>query len=298
MSRTGSLLLGATAALLAGLAPARGELPTLIPRSVLFGNPTKASPRISPDGKRLSYLAPDKNDVLQVWVQTVGKNDAKQVTADKKRGIRIHQWAYQPHTLVYLQDNDGDENYHIYAVNVADGKEARDLTPYKPVKDGEKPERKFRAQLLGTHRDYPEQLLVGLNKEDPRVFDVYRVNLKTGDVKLDTKNPGNVVGWSTDTKFQVRIATIMTADGGMELRHRDDAKSEWKKLLKWGPEDTDGGVVSFSKDNKHLWLLTSEGRDTLSLVKRDLETGKEKLIAASPKADAAGVILNPKTYEV
>src|SRR5262245_23720916 len=120
MSRT-AVLLGATVALLACLAPARGELPTLIPRSVLFGNPTKAAPRISPDGKRLAYLAPDKNNVLQVWVQTIGEKKATQVTNDKKRGIRIHQWTYQPDTLIYLQDNDGDENFHIYAVNVADG---------------------------------------------------------------------------------------------------------------------------------------------------------------------------------
>jgi dipeptidyl aminopeptidase/acylaminoacyl peptidase len=298
MLRAPTVLLGATFALLAGLSPARGELPPLIPRAVLFGNPTKASPRLSPDGKRLAYLAPDKKNVMQVWVQTIGKDDAKQVTEDKKSGISIHQWTYQPDTLVYLQDNDGDENYHIYAVNVADDKGARDLTPYKKTKAGEKPEPKFRARLLGAHRDHPDELLVGLNKNNPQVFDVYRVNLKTGAVKLDTKNPGNVVGWSTDTNFQVRIAVIMTADGGIELRHRGDAKAEWKKLLKWGPEDTEGGVVSFTKDNKALWMLTSEGRNTVSLVKRDLKSGKETLIASSPKADAGGVILSPETYEV
>src|SRR5262245_27080595 len=114
MSRTGTVLLGTALAVLMGLAPARGEPPPLIPRGVLFGNPTKAAPRISPDGKRLAYLAPDKNNVMQVWVQTVGEDDAKPVTNDKKRGIRIHQWTYQPDTLLYLQDNDGDENFHIY----------------------------------------------------------------------------------------------------------------------------------------------------------------------------------------
>lgn len=82
-------------------------LPPLIPRTVLFGNPVKASPQISPDGKKLSFLAPDKNNVLQVWVQTIGQDDAKPVTADKKRGIRTHMWTYAPDTLLYLQDNDG-----------------------------------------------------------------------------------------------------------------------------------------------------------------------------------------------
>src|SRR5438132_7208476 len=90
--------------------PVRADLPPLIPRKVLFGNPAKASPQLSPDGLRLAFLSPDKNDVLQVWVQTVGKDDAKPVTADKKRGIRIHMWSYAADVLLYMQDHDGDEN--------------------------------------------------------------------------------------------------------------------------------------------------------------------------------------------
>src|SRR5262245_35684456 len=92
---------------------ARGELPPLIPRKTLFGNPVKTSPHISPDGKHLSFLAPDAKDVLQVWVQTVGQDDARVVTKDPKRGIRIHMWTYAPDTLLYLTDKNGDENFHI-----------------------------------------------------------------------------------------------------------------------------------------------------------------------------------------
>ena len=89
--------------------PARADLPTLIPRNVLFGNPVKTSPEISPDGKYLSFIAPDEKNVLQVWVQTLGKDDARKVTADKKRGIRAHMWTHAPGILIYAQDNDGDE---------------------------------------------------------------------------------------------------------------------------------------------------------------------------------------------
>ncbi|MFO0878617.1 MAG: S9 family peptidase [Gemmataceae bacterium] len=267
--------------------PVLAELPPLIPREVLFGNPVKTAPRISPDGKRLSFLAPDKNNVLQVWVQTLGKEDARQVTNDKRRGIRIHQWTYHPDTLIYLQDNEGDENFHVYAVDVAQGL-VRELTPFKGV----------RAQVLGLHRDFPDEMLVGLNRRNPRVFDVYRINFKSGEAKLDTENPGDVVGWTTDTKFRVRIAQAPTPDGGTELRHRANEKAEWKAFLKWSADDADGGVVSFTKDDSHIWLLTSENRDTMSLVKRDLTTGKEELVASDPRADAGGVILNPETYEV
>jgi hypothetical protein len=281
------MLLAALAALFAGAAPARAELPPLIPRSVLFGNPVKASPRVSPDGKRLSYLAPDKNDVLQVWVQTIGKDDAKQVTNDKKRGIRVHSWTYAPDTLLYLQDKDGDENFHVFSVNLKDDK-VTDLTPFDEV----------RAMLQGTNRDHPDELLLSMNKRNKRVFDVYRYNFKTGEMKLDTENPGNVISWNTDNDFKVRVATLPTADGGRELKVRADEKGEWKRLLKWGPEDESGGVVGFTKDNKSVYLLTSEGRDTLSLVKRALDGGKETLVAENPKADVAGIIANPDTHEI
>src|SRR4051794_6671863 len=161
--------LAALLALLGSTAAARAELPTLIPRKVIFGNPVKVAPRISPDGKRLSYIAPDKNDVLQVWVQTLGKDDAKIVTNDRKRGIRQHYWTYAPDTLLYLQDKDGDENFHVYSVNVKDEK-VTDLTPHEGV----------RAMLNGTNRDHPDELLVSMNKRDKAVFDVYRVSLKSG----------------------------------------------------------------------------------------------------------------------
>jgi dipeptidyl aminopeptidase/acylaminoacyl peptidase len=275
------------AALVATADAARAELPTVIPRQTLFGNPVKTSPRISPDGKRLSYLAPDKKDVLQVWVQTIGKDDARQVTSDKKRGIRIHSWTYEPDTLIYVQDRDGDENFHVYSVNVKD----ETVTDLTKDHDG-------RAMLAGTHKKHPDELLVAMNKRSKEVFDVYRINLKSGKVELDTKNPGNVIGWGTDNDFEVRIAITLTGEGGREIRHRKDKKSEWETLVEWGPEDAEGSVVGFTKDNKSVYLLTSENRNTLALVKRDLASGKETLIAEDPKADVAGVISNPDTYEI
>src|SRR5438477_132379 len=122
-----TLFLAAAACALAP--PVRAELPPLIPRKELFGNPVKAAPQISPDGKRLAYLAPDKKNVLQVWVRTVGKDDDRVVTADKKRGIHQFLWTFAPDMLLYAQDKDGDENYHVYTVDLK-GDTVRDLTPF------------------------------------------------------------------------------------------------------------------------------------------------------------------------
>ena len=109
--------------------------PALIPRDVLFGNPERTSPRLSPDGLKLAWLAPDKKDVLQVWVKTVGKDDDTVVTADKRRGIRTFYWAEDSNTVLYQQDSDGDENFHVYAVDLT-AKSVRDLTPFQGVRAG------------------------------------------------------------------------------------------------------------------------------------------------------------------
>src|SRR5262249_19811372 len=143
----------------------------LIPRKTLLGNPTKAAPQLSPDGKTLAYVAPNDKDVLQVWVKPVDGGEAKMVTADKKRGIRIFNWTYAPDTLIYQQDADGDENYHVYSVNLKTNV-VRDLTPFQGV----------RAQIVGLERHSQTEMLVGLNLTNPRVFDVYRIDLNSGAV--------------------------------------------------------------------------------------------------------------------
>src|SRR5436190_1552341 len=103
-------------------------LPPVIPREVLFGNPEKASAQLSPDGKRLAYLAPD-DGVLNVWLRTVGQQDDRAVTRDRKRGIRVYFWPFDGRHLLYLQDFDGDENWHVWSVDL-EANIIRDLTPF------------------------------------------------------------------------------------------------------------------------------------------------------------------------
>jgi dipeptidyl aminopeptidase/acylaminoacyl peptidase len=163
-------------------ASAFAELPPLIPRDVLFGNPEKAAPQISPDGKHLAYLAPDAKNVLQVWIRTVGKNDDRAVTEDPKRGIRQYYWAYDNKHLLYLQDADGNEDYHLYATDIVANK-TRELTPHKGV----------RVQGVELSEDHPNTILAGMNKRNKAVFDMHRIDLTKGEEKLDTENPGNIV---------------------------------------------------------------------------------------------------------
>src|SRR5207237_9859539 len=122
-----------------------------------------------------------------------------------------------------------------------------DLTPHDGV----------RAQVVGLDRHFPNELLAGLNLEDRRVFDVYRIDLASGEKKLDTKNPGDVLGWQTDPQFRVRAAQASTPDGGVEVRYREDDKSPWKVAVRWSPGDNGGRLLEFTADCKTLCTESS-----------------------------------------
>ena len=277
----------ALAAALLIAVPLLAEVP-LIPRELLFGNPVKAGPQISPDGTRLSYRAPSAAGVMNVWVRTIGKQDDVQVTNDTHRGIRLNFWAEDGRHLFYLQDVGGDENFHVYSVDL-ETKVVRDLTPFQGI----------RAEGVMLDKKHPNEMLVGLNLRDRRVFDMHRVDLTTGAISLDTENPGDVVGWITDPDFRIRGAQAQNPrDASTILRVRDAVGAPWRDLLTW-PFGENGGAVDFSADGKALYVETSIGADTTRLVKVDVASGKElETIASNPKVDVGGAIVHPDTKVV
>jgi dipeptidyl aminopeptidase/acylaminoacyl peptidase len=175
----------------------------LIPRKYLFGNPEKTSAKISPDGKKLAYLAPDARNVLNVWVRDLEqKGEDRQVTQDRKRGIRQFLWALDQKHIFYLQDDGGDENWHLYQTNI-ETQMTKDLTPYEGVK----------VDIVDANPRFPHELLIQMNKRDAAIFDVYRLNLQTGQLQIDTVNPGGIFHWVADHDLQIRAAQSYKADG-------------------------------------------------------------------------------------
>ncbi|MEH2278048.1 MAG: S9 family peptidase [Nostoc sp.] len=259
------------------------SLVPLIPREILFGNPEKTSPQLSPDGKYLAYIAPDEKNVLQVWLRTVGQQDDQILTADKKRGIRIFFWTYNADQLIYMQDSDGDENFHLHLVNIH-SKIVRDLTPFQGVK----------AELVELEPKFPEQMLVALNLNNPQKFDVYRINLKNGAVEFDTDNPGNIISWTSDADFQVRAATASTPDGGYDLLLQKTPDKQWEILRHWGPEE-EGNSISFSADGKTLYIQGNHDANAKRLLSVDLDTRQETVIAEDQQYDVVGIIIQPLT---
>jgi dipeptidyl aminopeptidase/acylaminoacyl peptidase len=261
----------------------RAELPPQIPREVIFGNPQKQLPSVSPDGRHLAYLAPEKG-VLNVWVRTIGKQDDRPATRETHRPIFLYRWAEDGEHLLYLQDSDGDENWHVYSVDLKDDI-TRDLTPFRGVK----------AQNLLTSPKRRDEILVGLNLRTPRVADMYRINLATGAVVLDTENPGDVLSWTTDADFVIRAATAFNLESAATtLRVRDGQNQPWRDLVVWPFEQMgmygqiNGGTVvaDFAQDGKSLYVVSALNSNTERLVRIDAQTGKEvEVLAEHPQSD-------------
>ncbi len=250
------------AALLAGSLSAQAV--EQLPLRDFFRNPEKTVFRISPDGKTISFVQPYENR-LNIFIQPV-KGEAKRITAVKDRDIRQYFWKGNDR-LVYLKDNGGDENFHLFSVD-RDGKTTRDLTPFPKV----------RARIIDSLEDSDTDLLVGLNKRKPEIFDAYRLNTKTGALKLVAENPGNITHWLADHNGKLRAA-ISTDGVNSSVMTRADEKASWKTIATTSFKDTLEPVL-FTFDNKALYAWSNVGRDKQALVVIDPETGKEKDIVS------------------
>ena len=258
----------------------------LIPLEVLLGNPERAQAQISPDGTRLSYLAP-LNGVLNVFVGDAGAGNEQPVTRDADRGIQGYLWAQDNRHLMYVRDKDGSENFRLYDVDLESGAE-RDLTPLDGVQ----------CRLIAHRKRFPNDVLVGLNKDNPQLHDVYHLDLTTGALEKIVENPG-FLGWVVDDDLKVRGAVTPTPDGGMVIMVRDDEKSDWRSLLEVPPEDAETtGPLGFTKDGASMYLQTSVGSNTGRVVKMEIATGAVEVIAEDPTYDITGVIINPDSRDV
>jgi dipeptidyl aminopeptidase/acylaminoacyl peptidase len=269
--------------------PSSGPAPRartpLIPRQVLFGNPDRASVRLSPDGAHLSWVA-EHEGAMNVWVaprEDLGK--ARAITSVPGRGVRTYSWAFDDATILYGRDKDGDENFHIHAVDVTTG-ESRDLTPIDGVA----------ARIAGASERFPHEILVALNDRVPMLHDLYRVDLRTGERTLLEQNGGSL-GYLVDDDFVVRFDVRMNPDGGMTYRKK--TPDGWEPYLEIPMEDAlTSRPLGFDRTGTKAYLLDSTDRDTAALVLMDLETRAKEVIGADPRADVSDAMIHPTEKRV
>lgn len=258
------------------------DRPDLIDREVIFGNADRKSVRISPNGEKLAYLAP-KDGVMNVWVAPIDDLEAATaVTNNKDRGIPFYQWAYTNDHILFGKDKDGNENWHIYRVDLESGNQ-KDLTPYKGVK----------ASIQELSPSQPTTLLASINERNKKYHDLYRIDLESGESEMIQKNTGKFAGWVTDDNFAVRLAVKQGAEGGTNYL-KPDGKGGWRPLIELSRKDAlTTSVVGFDKAGQTLYLTDSRGRDKAALAALDLQSGDKEILAETDRADIKEVVRHP-----
>ena len=256
----------------------------LIPRDMLFGNPEKAAPFISPDGTRIAYLAPHEG-TLSVWVRTIGREDDRVVASDPARPIRTAFWTPDGTRVLYVQDAAGNENFHLFAADPGGAAAPVDLTPYEGCL----------VLVQSVNLDRPEVILILMNRRDPQFFDVYRLDPRTGETTLDTENPGGVSSFADDAQMVVRVGVIQHADAACEIVVRDAADAPWRTLARFEAEDGTPQLVGFTPDGTALLAITSADANAARLVSFDLASCERTVVAGDPEYDVSHVVVSPRT---
>lgn len=259
----------------------------LIERAKLFGNPSRAGGQLSPDGRYIAFIAP-RDGVLNVWVAPAGDlAAAKPMTAEKVRPIRSASWSPDSRQVMFVQDKGGDENFLLYGVDVATGKETN-FTPFA----------KTRAMLMGTSTTIKDRILVGLNNRDARWHDVYSLDLKTGKLTEVMRGDG-YQGFVADDSLALRLALKPNQAGGSDFHRITSGKVEERPFASTTLEDSlTTQPLGFTVDGRTLYWTDSRGRDTAALMAQTIATGEARVVAQDAKADIGGVLVDPKTGEV
>jgi len=275
--------------------PPSGPAP-LLDREVFFGNPRIANGQLSPNGRWLSFVQP-LDHVLNVWVKRIEEpfEAARPMTDDRDRPVIQSFWSRDAHRILFVQDHGGDENFHVYAVDPAaqpapDSRvpPALDLTPCGDVQ----------ARIYELPEDSPRHAIVGINDRDPRLHDVYRVDLWTGDRELLLANEENVAEWVADLGGRLRLGHRQRSDGGWEILRVDgDALTP---VYDCGP-DEECQPIRFHVDGARVYVETSRGEPDLSrLILLDPATGETEEVESDPEAEAdlGGVLFSAETREL
>ena len=270
--------------------------PPLIDRELFFGNPEIASATLSPDGRYIAFRKP-WNDTLNIWVKKTEEpfDAARRITAETRRPIPAFFWSRDSKYILFVQDQAGDENYNVYAVDPAgvaaagqDVPSARNLTDAKGA----------RALIYSVPRQSTDLIYVGLNDRDAAWHDLYEVKISTGERKLLRKNTDKIAGWVFDRAGQLRLATRTTDAGDTEILRVTDTGFE--QVYTCGVFES-CGPLQFHPDHKRVYMITNKGEpDLVRLVLFDPQTKKEELVDADPEnqVDFSGGIFSEKTGEL
>lgn len=241
-----------------------------------FRNSDRSGFQISPDGRHISFVAPYK-DRMNIFVRPTNGGEELQITAETERSIAGYMWA-DNERLLFMKDTAGDENYRLYGVNL-DGTDLRCYTDFPGV----------RTSIIDDLEDVPHQILIGMNRRNPEVFDPYRLDLQTGELTQLAENPGNWQGWMTDHNGCLRAVTAIVDGVNTQILYRDNDTEDFRPVLTTNFKE-EVAFLDFTADNSMVYAATNLGRDKIALVLMDPATCEEKeFLFEHPKYDVAGI---------
>ena len=277
--------------------PSSAGLPPLIDRELIFGNPEISGAQLSPDGKYLAFQKPYK-DTRNIYVKGVDEpfSAARLLTAELKRPIPGYLWSRDSKLILYVKDNDGDENYNVYAVDPAakpapgaDAPASRDLTGLKGI----------RVQLVDVPKNNPDIVYIGLNDRDKAWHDLYKLKLSTGEKTLLRKNTERIVGWDFDLQGNLRLASRSAENGDTEILRVDSDK--FTQIYSCNVFES-CSTLRFQKDGKLAYMDTNKGADMdlSALMLFDPATGKTEMVESDPlkRVDFGGAVFSEATDEL
>ncbi|HKQ60017.1 MAG TPA: S9 family peptidase [Candidatus Polarisedimenticolaceae bacterium] len=252
----------------------------MIPLEEFFRKPQRVQPRLAPGGRHLAYLEPYRGR-LNVVVEDLATGATERVTEATERDVQGYLWA-NDERLLYAQDQGGDENYRLYAVS-RDGTARLDLTPFEGVK----------CQVVDELEEDEHHVLFEMNRRDPQVFDVYRLDVRSGAMEAVAENPGNIDRWIPDHQGRVRLAT--TTDGvNTSLLYREHEGAPWRTLARHDFRQTVTPRL-FTFDDRSAVVSSNVGRDTTAIAEYDLERAREsRVLFEHPDVDAGDVMFSRK----
>ena len=233
-----------------------------------FKKPKQRSFQFSPNGLYLSFREKDKKSKNHVYVKNTATNQITRVIEEGKDLISGYGWANN-NRLIYVKDNGGDENYHLFAVDI-DGKNQKELTPYKGVK----------VDILNSLDDQKDYMIILMNKTNPQIFEPYKINIKTGEtVKLfENKDPRNpVAGYDFDKDGNLRAYT-QQQNGTEYVLYYKTASGKFEKIIKTSWKDTFTILAfNYASSNPHdAFVASNMESNTNEIILYDFE--KKKII--------------------
>ena len=256
-----------------------------------FKTPEAYSFQLSPDGKYIAYMKRRKSGERDLYLKETSTEKETLLKKQDEDLIRGFYWKSDDRIL-YLQDKGGDENYHVYGVDV-DGENDSDLTPFEGVK----------VTIIATLKDDEEHVIVQMNKDNPRQEEPYRLNIKTGEVtKLYTVNEGDdpVAAYNFDRKGNLRAITRVVDGVNTELLYKVDGDFQRVKLTEFGDSF---GISSFNTNSENpddAYVVSNLEGDKTEIQLYDLKENKKiKTVFNNDTFDVSGISLSRKRdYEI